>query len=413
MNERVFLKRRWVILVAACLANLCVGSLYAWSVFANPMAVYLAQFEGGVVPNLSLAFTVASGIAPITMISGGFINDRLGPRWVVLGGGVLFGAGMLASGFVESPMALVATYGVCSGLGMGLVYGAAVSNTVKFFPDKKGLAGGLTTASYGLSSVIVPPIANGLIEMVGITETFKVLGIAMGVIIVGSSLVMEKCPANFTVGSLPSGGAAAGSGQVDMTWRQMLGTPTFYVMLAMLMCGAFSGLMVTSQASPIAQTMVGATPTEAALLVSALALFNAMGRIASGTLSDKLGAVGTLRLVFVACACGMLVLLGASLTGLMGLMIVGVCLVGFCFGSVMGIYPGFTASQFGMPHNSVNYGIMFVGFALAGLVGPMAMNGLYGQTGTYAWAFAAAAVMSAVGLALTVVFRKMGKARAS
>lgn len=410
MSRRNYLKRRWLILAAACVANLCVGSLYAWSVFANPMAAYLAQFEGGVAPNLSLAFTVASGIAPVTMISGGFINDRLGPRWVVLGGGVLFGAGMLASGFAESPGALVVAYGVGSGLGMGLVYGASVSNTVKFFPDKKGLAGGLTTASYGLSSVLVPPLANGLIETVGITETFKALGVAMGVLIAAASLVMEKCPSDFANQVLRNGPSETGAASGDMTWRQMLGKPAFYVMLAMLMCGAFSGLMVTSQASPIAQTMVGATPAQAALLVSVLALFNATGRIASGTLSDRLGAVGTLRLVFVACMGGMLVLLGAALTSLMGLMVAGVCVVGFCFGSIMGIYPGFTASQFGMRHNSVNYGIMFIGFALAGLFGPMAMNGLYAQTGTYAWAFAMAAAMGALGLGLTVVFKKKAKA---
>lgn len=137
-----FTKRRWLILGASCLVNLCIGSLYAWSVFAAPMAAHIQSVTGGEAPNLAIIFTIANAVGPITMISGGFFNDKLGPKWVIFLGGVLFGAGMIFSGFAQSVPVLLLTYGLGVGLGVGLVYGCTVSNSVKFFPDKRGLVGG-------------------------------------------------------------------------------------------------------------------------------------------------------------------------------------------------------------------------------------------------------------------------------
>lgn len=136
-------KKRWIILVASCLINLCIGSLYAWSVFATPMAEYLTMITGNEVKGLAIIFTIANSVGPVTMISGGAINDKLGPKWVIFIGGLLFGGGMILSGFATSIGMLTMTYGLGVGLGVGMVYGCTVSNSVKFFPDRKGLIGGM------------------------------------------------------------------------------------------------------------------------------------------------------------------------------------------------------------------------------------------------------------------------------
>ncbi|MBQ6491767.1 MAG: hypothetical protein IJI88_05790 [Atopobiaceae bacterium] len=102
MNDRDLTSRRWLILAASCLVNLCIGSLYAWSVFARPMAERLSSLNGTEVMGLAIVFTVANAVGPITMISGGAIVDRIGPGWVIRVGGLLFGAGMIASGFATS-----------------------------------------------------------------------------------------------------------------------------------------------------------------------------------------------------------------------------------------------------------------------------------------------------------------------
>ena len=398
------MKKRWLILIASCFVTLCVGSLYAWSVFASPMAAYLTELTGKEITSLAIVFTVANAVGPITMISGGFINDRIGPRWVLVAAGILFGAGMIGSGFATSVGMLIVTYGLGVGLGCGMAYGTIVSNAVKFFPDKSGFAGGITTACYGGSSIIIPIIANAMLQTMHVTMAFKILGAVMGAIIILSSFVIEAAPQGFTAGMQQN--VSSGTPAKDMNWRQMLGTKSFYLMLLTLTCGAFAGMMIISQASPIAQQMMGFTPARAAVVVSLLALFNMLGRLASGMLSDKLGALGTMRLTFaVSVLAG--VMLFFCKEGIDLLFYAGLALAGFGFGSIMGIYPGFTAKKFGRKYNSVNYGIMFIGFALAGILGPMIMNFLKGMTGRYQPAFLVAAALGVVGEILIALLSKV------
>lgn len=192
-------KKRWIILIASCFINLCIGSIYAWSVFSAPMAEYLSSVTGlSLTPgNLAIAFTITNSVGPITMISGGWINDRFGPKKVIFVGGLLFGGGMILSGFATSVGYLVLAYGIVLGLGTGMVYGCTISNSIKFFPDKRGLVGGITTAAYGISSVIIPPIANSLISRSGVTSAFIIIGIAFLIIVCAASFFIEKCPSDF------------------------------------------------------------------------------------------------------------------------------------------------------------------------------------------------------------------------
>ena len=401
-------KKRWLILIASCFVTLCIGSLYAWSAFASPMGVYLSQCAGHEIASLAIVFTIANSVGPITMISGGFINDKLGPKGILLVGGLLFGAGMICSGFAKSVGMLIVTYGLGVGLGVGMIYGVTVSNTVKFFPDKGGFAGGMITACYGASSIIIPPIANALAEAYHVTTAFKAIGIVMMVIICASAFVIKPCPADFHVAGMAKK-AAAVQGR-DYTAREMLGQSDCYLMLLTLTCGAFAGMMVISQASQIAQKMMGMTQAAAAVVVSVIALFNALGRLASGSLSDKIGATGTLRITFAASLVASVVLFFCKEGGAV-LFYICLAVIGFSFGSIMGIYPGFTAQRFGRKNNSVNYGIMFIGFALAGMLGPMVMNAIFGATGRYQPAFLASAALAVVGEILIILLRTGAKKR--
>ena len=217
-------KKRWIVLAASCLINLCIGSIYAWSVFSAPLAAKLTALLGRAVTaaDLAIVFTVANAVGPITMISGGFINDRLGPRGVLLVGGSMFGAGMMLTGLATSVGGLIVTYGLVLGLGLGMAYGATISNSVKFFPDKKGLVGGIATATYGLSSVIIPPIANAIIQKAGVSNAFLILGgVFLAVILVCSFLVV-KCPAGYAPEGYMPPVKAARAGGMDKNWKQML-----------------------------------------------------------------------------------------------------------------------------------------------------------------------------------------------
>lgn len=286
-----------------------------------------------------------------------------------------------------------------------MVYGTIVSNAVKFFPDKSGLAGGLTTACYGGSSVLVPIIVTALLKNNEITAVFKMIGVVMMIIICASAFVIQSCPADFKVEGFTAAKKAQGK---DYSYQEMLTQPIFYLMLLTLTCGAFAGMMIISQASPIAQKMMGFTPAAAAGVVSILALFNMTGRLVAGSFSDRIGAGGTLRITFV-CSLIASVLLYFCNESTVVLFYVGLAVIGFSFGAIMGIYPGFTAQQFGRKNNSVNYGIMFIGFALAGLLGPMIMNTLVQMTGRYQPAFLVSVALAALGEVLINIFMAKSK----
>jgi MFS family permease len=286
---------------------------------------------------------------------------------------------------------------------MGMVYGCTVSNTVKFFPDHRGLAGGLSTASYGISSVIVPPIANSLIQSFGVTATFKIIGIFIILLISIMTFFIIPCPSGFMPEGWNPVGAAAVKGGKDKNWRGILLDPVFYMMILILCCGAFPGLMVISQVSPIARRMIGMTVIAATATVSALALLNTCGRIIAGFLSDKFGFVKTLSGIFFLSIVGLL-LLYFSGTGTILCFYTGIAAVGLAFGSIMGVFPAFTAFQFGTKNNSMNYGIMFTGFAVAGLFGPTIMSHIYSLSGSYRPAFFIAICLSVLGIVLSVIY---------
>jgi MFS family permease len=403
-------QKRWFLLAESCLVNLCIGSLYAWSVFVSPMTEHLGRISGRRIADLAIIFTVANIVGPVMTLTAGFINDRIGPRLVILAGGFLFGGGMFLSGFASSTGMFMLTYGVIVSLANGMIYSCTVSNVVKFFPDRRGLAGGLATAFYGISSVLVPPVANYLNNVFGVTTTFKILGVVMFAIISPAALFIVRCPPGF----MPEGWQPplndVRQKDNDKDWKAMIKDPVFYIMILILCCGAFSGLMIISQISPMAQRMIGMNTAAAAFAVSVLALLNVCGRIMAGYLSDKFGIIKILAGAFFLSIIG-LVFLFFSGSKDVAQFYGGIACVGFAFGALMGVFPGFTALQFGSKHNSVNYGIIFIGFAVSGYFGPTIMSAIRNATESYRLAFLVAICFTVGGLLLTFIYYRAVKVR--
>ena len=404
-------KKRWLILAVCCLANLCLGSIYTWSAFASPMASYMSSISGQSLSSADLAivYTIANSVGPITMISGGWVNDRFGPKIVILVGGLMFGLGMVFSGFATSVSGLILSYGLIGGLGLGMAYGSTISSCIKFFPDKRGFVGGITTAVYGFSSVILPPVVTAIVERSDAPTAFKIVGAVFAVVLVLCALLVQRCPDGFIPeGWTPPEKLSGAAGPVNKNWKEMLASPVFYVMMLLLCCGAFCGMMVTSQASSIAQNMAGLSPMAASTSVSLISLFSVFGRIGAGSLSDRIGRINTLALSCTLSAGGLMCLYFSG-SEAVALFYLGSAVVGLCFGAFMGVYPGFTADQFGPKNNSVNYGIMFIGFAAAGYFGPSIMAKVFNADGSYQRAFLIACVLSLCGVALSFVYRLAAK----
>lgn len=408
-------KKRWTILFAACVINVMIGTGYAWSMFASPLAEHFAGL-GFTEPmaTLTWAFTLANSLGPIPMIVGGYINDNIGPKWSIFIGGIFFGGGVFVAGCASSPMMVVIGYGVLMGLGMGLVYGCTIGNSIKFFPDKAGLVGGLTTATYGLGSVILPLIIKSIVNADTVLNTFKVLGVVYLVVICVGAFLIKKAPVGFIPeGWNPPAPKAGAKATESKNWKQMLADPIFWVMMVMMMCGATFGLMLISNCRGVVTAVVlggasdAAAVSAAATTVTLLALFNALGRVACGTISDKIGRVNTLVIMLVLGVIGMFIL-SVTGEGQLGMFRVGAALVGMAFGSFMGVYPGFCAEQFGPKNNGVNYGIMFIGFALAGIVGPKVLQSFEAP---YTQAYYVAIVLGVIGIVMSFVYRAMSKAK--
>lgn len=402
--------KRWLVLVASILINLCIGSGYAWSVFAKPMVSYLSTVSGVAVTAAAatLAFTISNLFGPVTMIIGGSMQDKFGPKWVIFVGAFLFGGGVFLTGFSTSTTWLYLSYGLLMGLGMGTIYSCTIANTVKFFPDKRGLVAGLATAGYGFGSIVVPPLANSMINSMGIMATFRTLGIAYFIIIAVGSFFVTTAPTGYKPEGWNPPAPTAGSSVsgVDKNWSQMLADPMFYVLLLMIMIGAFSGLMIISQASPIAQEVTKVTAATAAVAVSLIALANTLGRLFWGAISDIIGRYLSLALMYIISAVSVFALTGiTSYTAFM----VAAMLIALCFGGIMGIFPALTADMFGPKNNGVNYGIMFCGFAIAAYFGPMTAAKVKAATNGYVSAFIIAAVLSIVGILLTLVVKSKTK----
>lgn len=390
-------QQRWRLLAVSCLINLFAGSIYAWSVFGSALAARLTDLTGAAVTgaDLALAFGIANGLGPVPMIFGGAVNDRFGPRFVIMAGGLLMGLGLFLTGSVETPAGVVLSYGLFFGLGLGLVYGCTINNTMKFFPDRRGLVGGLTTAAYGISSVLVPPVASLLIAKTGVSSALQIFGVLFGVVIVTGGLLSMRCPPGFVPdGWTPPAGRAAGG--VERNWRAMLASSEFPPMIVLLMCGAIAAMMVIAHVFTIARDQMAWSAAEASAAVSIIALANTFGRIFAGSLSDRLGRLPALSLGLFLSLTGLAALAFAGPEA-GALFYAGLVAVGLSFGSFMGVFPGYTAEVFGSRHNSVNFGIMFAGFSAAGIAGPLLMGSLRAAGFDYPVCYLAGGLISAAG----------------
>lgn len=384
-------KNRWVILAACIVINLCLGAGYAWSVFQGP----LMELFGWTTAQASLAFSLSFAMVPVAMIIFGPRQDKDGPKKITFAGGVLFGAGMILTGFVKNLPMLYATYGLILGFGIGMAYGCTTATTVKWFPDKKGLAGGLTAAGFGSGAVLLAPIAVSFIDKFGVLRAFRILGTILLALILVSALFI----------SAPSvQGTTVTSGEGDFRPREMIGTGKFKVLWLVYIFGCFSGMMIIGHAANIADSYLGLGKELATLTVSLLALANTGGRVIWGTVSDKVGRYNTVIAMFAVSILGLGILL---LKGLGVISISGILFIGACFGGFLGIYPGITAENWGSRYSGSNYGYMFTAYGLASIFGPRTAGVLaQSRGGDYSMAFLVAIVMSALGLLLMVMFRK-------
>lgn len=388
---------RWVVVAGALLIQVALGAVYIWSVFKGPL---MDEF-GWSPAATNLTFSITLLVCAMATVVFGKLQDRVGPRSVATIGGLLLALGLILAGRASSLGWLYFSFGVLGGAGMGAGYVCPLATCVKWFPDKRGLISGLAVAGFGGGALVFTPIAKGFIAASGVLATFTYLGLIIGAsVVLGARLLVNPPPGYQPAGWAPAAaGAGAGAGAMDYTTRQMVRTSQFYMIWISYLFGCAAGLMIISNALPIAEAQ-GLSGALAAGAVMTVSVFNAAGRLAWGAVSDRLGRTRTLTLVFLVCGLTML-----SLKLLSGpAILIGVSLVGFCFGGFLGVYPTITADYFGTRNLGMNYGSVFMAFGLGAVFGPMLYDLLKspvpGALGTLPLMVSGVLCLAAMGLML-------------
>jgi len=375
----------WRVTIAAVLLNLASGFLYAWSVYAAA----LIQELGFTKTQAMLPYTVALAMLAVMMVPGGKLFDKYGPRVVATAGGVLLIIGMALTSLQTTIPGFVVFFGVVVGAGSGIAYGVTIPSAVKWFPPaKRGLASGLVVAGLGLAAAYAAPLAQLIINAVGVRQTFLIIGIVFGSLVILFAQFLAVPPAEYVPPGTPAPAAGEASGKKDFSPSAMMGTAQFWQIWLMYCFGAIAGLMVIGHISIIAD--IQAQLKWGFALVAILAVFNSSGRVVGGFLSDRIGRNQTLILMFLLQAVNMIMF--SNYTSMTSLTI-GVCITGLAYGSLLGIFPALTYDFFGLKNSGTNYGLVFTAFGAAGIIGPLTAGKIVDITGSYSYAYLAAAVI--------------------
>ena len=395
---------RWIVVIAALVIQLCLGAIYSWSVFVNP----LKENYGFTTTQTQIIFSVALATFAVVMVLADRWQDKIGPRKVAIVGGVLLGLGYILARFSNGSFyRLVGSIGLIGGAGLGFGYVCPIAACVKWFPDKRRLITGLAVAGFGGGAWIFAKLASSLIESIGIAATFMVLGLIFLVAIVSSSFLMINPPE----GWIPRGfkveekGAEKRSNK-NITWKKMLKTKKFWFLWLMYMFGASAGLLVIGNLKPFG-VYSGLTAAVAGSAVGILALFNAGGRITWGFVSDKIGRANSMIIMFLLQGIMMLVLMKMGSTVL--LLTIAAAWVGFNYGGIFALFPSATADFFGTKNLGVNYGFVFTSYGVAGIFGPILGGKVFDLTGSYLYAFIPAGVLCIIAAGLALITKNPKK----
>jgi OFA family oxalate/formate antiporter-like MFS transporter len=363
MEER--LPNRMLFPVLGILMNLCMGNLYAWSVFRNPLmkAYGWSAFEA------TVPFAISIGAFAVAMVIAGRWQDKAGPRTVAMTGGILLGAGFILTSFLGSTlMGLYITFGVIVGMGIGFAYVTPIAVTVKWWPDKRGLMTGLVVMGFGAGAIFGGIGGPILVGQVGILNTFLIFGIAFGAIVTVCGSMLKNPPAGYRPAGWSPPAPAPGAKVVkyDYTPGEMVGTGAFWMLWLGYLISAGVGLIIISQASPIGQEVASLTPLVAGGALTMLAVFNGLGRPGFGWISDAIGRKNAWMAIFAMHLVSLLFILPNATT--FAMYALGVCVVGFAFGGTLALMPAFTADYFGTKGLGINYGWLFSAYGVAGLV---------------------------------------------
>ena len=417
MESKKVMNRNLVV-AGAILIQLALGAIYAWSVFTKSLVD-----DGWTKAQTQIVFSTGLAVFAIVMVFAGRIMPKVGPKKLAIASGLVLGLGYILAGIfgAENFITTLIFVGIMGGAGIGLGYVVPIAVGMRWFPDKKGMITGLAVAGFGFGATIwmtladkLGPLGGGqLLQSLGVSGTFIAFGCAYLVLVLFGSIWMEFPPSDWK----PKGWQPAVvtniksmNGTVDYTSGEMLRTMPFYLILLTFAFGASAGLMSIGLMKlwPMeAMISKGVSPEEAsgaATLAMAVffALFNGLGRISWGLISDRIGR--RLSIIIMMATQGIFVFLFQWMACNPITLYIFAMLIGFNFGGNFALFPTMTADTFGTKHVGQNYGWVFLAYAVGGIIGPI-MGGKLGDMGNFPLAFTICGILCVVAVITILLVR--------
>ena len=383
IDEKRVPKRGWQLAGCVVMMMAIANLQYAWTLFTIP----ISKTMGVKLSAVQLAFTIFILLETWLVPFEGWLIDKLGARLIVSVGGLMVGLSWIGSGMVTSLGGLYFWYGF-GGVGAGAVYGACMGQALKWFPDRRGLAAGMTAGSYGFGTALTVLPIQAMIASSGYQSAFIVFGIIQGLVVVGVSQFMLAPPDGWKPADWkPVALVAAAQSQVSYTPTQMLHSGIFYLMYFMMALVAFGGLMVTAQLKPIATTygldktvvLFGITALSMALMLDRI--LNGLTRPFWGWVSDHIGRYNTMAIAFGLEGFAIIALLNLVHKPLWFVILTGFTF--FAWGEIFSLFPAAIGDIFGPKYATTNYGIQYTAKGTASIFAGWGAAVILEMTGTW------------------------------
>ncbi len=396
--------KRWWIAIAAIVMQLCLGTVYAWSVFKKPFMTAHGWGETAT----QITFMICISMIGLAAAFGGTLVDKRGPKFVATIGGILFGIGTLLAGLADqigNIWVLYLGFGFVAGLGNGFGYITPIATLIRWFPDKRGLVTGLAVMGFGAGAFFMGIIAPKMVIAMGLAKTFYIWGVIFLIAVTASAQLYKNPPK----GWLPAGFAPkAGSVKVteSYTFSEAKKTPQWWMLWGMLFLNISAGLGLLSQLSPMAQDVIKRATADISAkdlavaggaILAIASIFNGLGRLFWAWTSDAIGRKNVFIAMFITQAILYIILpqIGNQL-----IFTIVACYLLACYGGGFATMPAFAADSFGPANIGKVYGIMLTAWGAAGIVGPL----VFAQIKSIA-VYVAAGLL-ALGFLLAISYRR-------
>jgi len=414
MTENKTPAKAWRVVFAGTTINLCLGVLYAWSVWkarlVDPEVIALpinAGWSAMAHAQASTPVTLCMLIFGLLMIPGGKIQDKYGPTIAASIGGVAIGIGLIVAGMMKSYTGLIVGYGIGGGIGMGIGYAAPTPAALRWFgPHKRGLVAGLVVSGYGGAALYVSPLAKVIIDGWGLSASFYFFGIAYLIVICAAAQVLAWPPEGYVPEAAPvkEGAAAPSQSVVDWTAGEMTKTWGFYALVLMFILNTQSGILIITNAAGLLKK-AAAGMVAGWILASYGGLVNAAGRVGTGKYSDIIGRNNAYMLNAGVSAVAMLLIPYAIATKSVFLLFLLAGIGYWQYGGGLALMPSYTADFFGPKNLGFNYGLVFIGWALGAFM-PRLAGMIRDATGSFNIAFYLSAGFLVLAIVLAATLKR-------